>query len=288
MLFQNKTKNIQAWFGVLLVLLGTFLLAMIGYRYASGVLSDRYTIVYGIMYIAFFFIGTSILIWDYFGKVKEENPIGETFFFWENNSSRVFSQLIPVQLGLWILITIMVVLIAVGTGKTLIPVSFQDANPYGEGLLSADVLAFHSVGENLLYVGVYPSFGEEFGIFVMVSIIVFLLGKLWAVPLGKGAKSFLVLTFDAVIGSLVGAWIFTLAHGVSYGQNVQAYVSAFLFEFSMQFFNQTGGIFLSWLPHLVHNSLFTLGLTTAFSIGGVVALSYFIPIYIKKNSGDIL
>jgi len=126
------------------------------------------------------------------------------------------------------------------------------------------------------YQAVHPGFVEETGIyFLIVQPIKFILVMLFAIKRPK-----LMLLFY-LIAAGIGAGVLMQAHRIAYGSDAGAYFGVFLFEFIVQFFNLFSGMFISLIPHIIHNGVVALSFAIAFSIGGVGL--HFYPIWRRKN-----
>lgn len=90
-------------------------------------------------------------------------------------------------------------------------------------------------------------------------------------------------TFIASLGYLVIPG-FMDAHSAAYGANSAAYFKAFIFEFAGQLVNQFTGLFVSWIPHALHNFVVSYFMIAGLSIGGT-ALGVMWLAKIKKKKG---
>jgi hypothetical protein len=93
-----------------------------------------------------------------------------------------------------------------------------------------------------------------------------------------------VVLICALISITAGSALFVFAHSTAYDMNKQAYMSAFIFEWIVQAANQFTGLFISWIPHMLHNAVVVLDQQLAFSIGGsLVGILLFKTDFVKTS-----
>lgn len=203
---------------------------------------------------AFFPITLGVTIMLVIISLMEENGhLNKPFFFNEPRPQTPFKDNVVLKLltGLGLAIVFSVGAIGLGSAIIDIPQPFQQQ-------------AFTQVTEvdKLFFQSVIPGFYEEASIFILVSALTFL-GVLFLRP-----RKLLNLLFIQFGASSVGALVLTQAHRYVYGSDQVAYLGIFLFEVLVQFFNQYTGMFISWIPHIIHNGVVSLNFLVAFSVGG--------------------
>ena len=248
--------------------------AILSFRLAGPEGPTRHTMVYLGISIFSIIASTFMLFIDY-NYNNQQSDTARAFFFWDNNPIRILGQNKTIALFVWIMIAIMVIASSGALGKSVIPIS----NPYEAGTpLTTAELSLHSTGENVLNVGFFPMF-EEFVVFMFESSIILLFMLFLGKTIGK-TLSFFIGLLPAVI---TGALLFTLAHGVSYGADQQAYVAAFTYSVIVMTANFLTGVFASPFIHFLHNtSIVVFGYAIALSIGGMAPNMTF---YLKNKLG---
>lgn len=127
------------------------------------------------------------------------------------------------------------------------------------------------------YSSVIPGFYEDFTWGIILPTLIF--NVLWLILLltlkidvRQSIGSYLGVMMVAILISSIGYGIlipgFATAHKVAYQENIQAYLSAFIFMFIQALIYSITGLFLP-IAHIIHNALFSLGFVIALSIGGV-------------------
>lgn len=145
---------------------------------------------------------------------------------------------------------------------------------------------------NAYLMSVIPGFLEDFAYLIIlpqmvIIILTLLFNAILKIDLRRSVPGSLLLSLlGCFIASLgYGIWLipgFTSSHAI-YGENIPAFLSAFIFGFMQSFIYQITGFFLP-VAHILHNLIYSLGLVTAISIGGIAA-SAFLLIRIKNKEG---
>lgn len=280
----KKNKLFTILFSSTYIIIFFLLLINLVFARGRGFLSEFFLSTYGWMGLVVIVVGLGVFILDLIELFRErESPISRGFFWVESSPYKPLSFSLWAQIGSFVILALLVAFVALGSNQSIVPIN----NPYSVGEITSETLATQSAATNLFYISVYPAFFEEAATFLFISSIVVLIGLIISLMFRDWSLRHnpFVHWFSVIVAVTIGAIRFASAHGLSYGQNLQAYIFAFIYIWIVQFFNQLTGFFGSWLPHLVNNALVSLNLTTAFSIGGVALLMFIIP---KKifNKGD--
>lgn len=255
-------KKISSSYNLIVPLISTILSIIFLFSRATGLITDNY-------YNVFFPIIVAITLFLWGISYLETKPVvNKPFFFNEKMPYSPLSRMpLVAKLGLiGGLLALVFSLGAVGLGSPVIDLP----QPFVQTAYS-QVTQY----DKLFYQSFIPGFFEEAAIFILASAFKFIL---FLTLFKRNPKAFLMIV---LISSALGALILTQAHRIAYGSDQGAYIGIFIFEFVVQFANLFFGIFVSWIPHIIHNAVVTLNFLVAFSIGGV-ALSI-IPIRRKKN-----
>lgn len=265
-----KLNKFNLWYSLSLLFISFFLMLFLAFQYGYGVLSYKFINVYLGLGVAGVFGFALFIFYDYYKNVKKQNAIAATGFISEDAPGRRI--LNGLKIVLPIIFAVVIILFQVGLKSEIVPVPIPyDVAP---GMSMQDALATHGAGTNIFWIGVYPGLYEEMAVFLIVTLLVGFLTLLWRL-LGKrdAFRNPLVLLVNAPVACMIGAFIFAGAHKLSYGTNAQLYTSAWLFEFFAQLINQFTGMFTSFIPHIIHNSLIAGGLLVGLSIGSYVLAS---------------
>jgi len=144
------------------------------------------------------------------------------------------------------------------------------------------------------YSSVIPGFYEDFTWGIILPTLVF--NVLWLILLlslkidvRQGIGSYLGVMLIAILISSIGYGIlipgFATAHKVAYQENIQAYISAFIFMFIQALIYSITGLFFP-IAHIIHNALFSLGYVIALSIGGVSTALIFIKLKERRRLNE--
>lgn len=270
----NKKTIFDIGYTVFLFIIQLILLITFAFQYTSkNITNTKFFIVYGVLGIISLVLIMFSLIFQLIQRRKhEDNELEEaasTIYLSDTVKSRPLSH--PIARISGIAITALIVVVTFLAIGALVPVP----NPYSNEAISKSILEQHPIILNAYNTGVYPGFWEELPIFILINAITMgltiLISKAFHNDeLRHNIAVIIICTFLALI---IGAGTFTLAHAGSYGENnPQAYISAFIFEFSVQTMNQALGIFASFIPHALHNILFVLRTQIVFSIGGIAPI----------------
>lgn len=241
-------------YGMFIASLITIIFIIITLSNSTGLIQPRY---YEIFY--YVFLTATVLSWFVVGFLENNKTTDKVFFFSEARPRFPIFDSIYGKIGAAITLSLMFI---AGLTQGL---SFLDVpQPFVQESFSVI-----SEGSQLFYKFVFqslvPGVGEEFVIFISVCVVAYVLIELLGLKKTIGQ---LILSYS--IASGVGAFILMLAHREAYGSDVSAYVGIFVFEFVVQFANLITGMFISWIPHVIHNYAVVFVLATGFSIGGVV------------------
>jgi len=266
-----KSSKFDFWYSASFFPLTLLLLAFIMFNRGQG-LSTNYLIIYvGLGVVAgLYFLGNMIL--EFTPKYKN-NPISGYGFVSDSNSESFLRMWGVFRFVPHILFAIIIVLSAFA-GQEIIPPPI--AAPFAEevvlsGTISPLKLAFF----NSVPVGIFEDVGTL--IITVVSMLILYFPGRWI--FGESKKiSFAV---RGVIGSIIGATFFTLAHTSAYQQDAGAYIIAWIFAFVNMLITVFTGLFFP-IAHIANNFFWSLG----FFAGGAAIYSFskfmFIPV-IKKN-----
>jgi len=220
----------------------------------------------GLLSVSYF----DVFIWPTIGVIgivlianwmEGQQKLNKIFAFNENS---LFVKQTPVKLLIGIGLAVLFSLGAIGLGSAIIDIP----QPFTEQSLS-----LVSDLDRIYYQSIHPGFVEEALIlFLIVQPIKFI-----GLAFFKWSKKNIILLY--LIASAIGAGVLTQAHRIVYGSDNAAILAIFLFETVVQFFNLFTGMFISWIPHIVHNGVVSLNFLVAFSVGGV---SFIAPIFIKR------
>lgn len=141
------------------------------------------------------------------------------------------------------------------------------------------------------YSSIIPGFYEDFTWGIILPTLIF--NFLWLILLltlkvdaRQSIGSYLGVMLIAILISSIGYGIlipgFATAHTVAYQENIQAYISAFIFMFIQALLYSITGLFLP-IAHIIHNALFSLGYVIAFSIGGVSTALIFLRLKNRRR-----
>ena len=141
------------------------------------------------------------------------------------------------------------------------------------------------------YSSVIPGFYEDFTWGIILPTLIF--NVLWLILLltlkvdvRQGIASYIGVMLIAILISSIGYGIlipgFATAHTVAYQENIQAYISAFIFMFIQALLYSITGLFFP-ITHILHNALFSLGYVIALSIGGVSTALIFIKLKKRRR-----
>ena len=141
------------------------------------------------------------------------------------------------------------------------------------------------------YSSVIPGFYEDFTWGIILPTLIF--NVLWLILLltlkvdvRQGIASYIGVMLIAILISSIGYGIlipgFATAHTVAYQENIQAYISAFIFMFFQALLYSITGLFFP-ITHILHNALFSLGYVIALSIGGVSTALIFIKLKKRRR-----
>jgi hypothetical protein len=160
---------------------------------------------------------------------------------------------------------------------------------------SAQVQEAYSVSplKQAYFISVPVGFVEEGIIMLLIEVLVLIgvlaylilmlaLKKPLKVPAFVHIILIVIATFIASIGYSAIVPGFTDAHSAAYQANMAAYAKAFVFEFTGQLVNQFTGVFLSWIPHAMHNFIVSYFMIAGLAIGGT-ALGIFWLAKVQKR-----
>lgn len=255
-----KLKNSR--YGLFILLISVILTIAFLFSRANNFLTEQY-------FNAFFPITIGVTIMFFLINLMEQNGgLSKPFFFNEARPSPIGNNT-PLKLSIGIMLAAVFSIGAIGLGSAIIdlPQPFQQQ-------------AFSQVTDydKIYYQAVIPAFFEEGAIFVITSAVSFLTLSIMRV---RKASSILM---SYLIAAGVGAAILTQAHRFVYGSDVGAFLGIFIFEFVVQFFNLFTGMFVSWIPHLIHNGVVSLNFLVAFSVGGV---AFLVPVIARWKNAKV-
>lgn len=144
------------------------------------------------------------------------------------------------------------------------------------------------------YSSIIPGFYEDFTWGIILPTLIF--NVLWLILLlsvkvdvRQNIGSYLGVMLIAILISSIGYGIlipgFATAHKVAYQENIQAYISAFVFMFIQALLYSITGLFFP-IAHIIHNALFSLGFVIAFSIGGVSSAIIFLKLKKRRRLNE--
>jgi hypothetical protein len=252
---------------IIVILLGLFMI----FQYGSKTITNPTFFIVYVSLGGFGFLGMIMVvffqIFDKKHESEEEEAVASAAFISDSSPTRMLSH--PIARLLVVLFLVVFVLVIVSAaGKNIIPVY----NPYGSEPISKSILESHPFLLNAFNIGFYPGLYEELPIFIMINFIILALS--WPLSalltrLGLQVKrnNVVLLLFCSIIAISIGAGVFTFAHGRAYDMNTQAYISAYAFEWIVQAANQATGLFISWIPHIIHNISYVAVQTISLSIG---------------------
>lgn len=139
-----------------------------------------------------------------------------------------------------------------------------------EGVSEQLAVEQFGIGQTILSIGIIPAYTEDmasFGISVFLTIafllVIYSLGVATRAKWFKITPPFIVIAI--LISCPIAALIFSQAHEIVAGQNIQFLFAAWIFQTINLYVIWFTGLFIP-LAHIIHNSVFALGLTTALSI----------------------
>jgi hypothetical protein len=102
---------------------------------------------------------------------------------------------------------------------------------------------------------VIPGIFEEFLSFSIITFMTLILSAITALIRGDASlmEEGAVVWFWRTVLCLTDGFYFSYAHAQYIGDGAMS-AWAVIFEFSVQMLNQAGGVFVSWIPHVMHNS----------------------------------
>lgn len=245
----------RALLSAMAVLMGVIVLVGLILRYAQGDMSKEFFIFYMALGLFSIFMGVIAFVVDFAVKrLRSDSLLAKAFFIFEQSTLRPGSLFLPIPFILAGIFSLVIVVLVASTSASVFPV----ANPYSASLtLDTASLEGKGVVAPLFDGAVVPGVFEEMAIFFAIQATIgFVLFGIWLL---LGRRDDLVqhpfIYWFVAIGS-IAVWSigFSLAHG-RYGGNSEAFVFAFVFEFVVQTVNQVTGSFVSWIPHVVHNSM---------------------------------
>lgn len=277
------TKNNKTRFSTIytlsLFLFAISIITLIALEPGFGITNDnqdRVNKIYlGIATLAALLSLAALVLDKFYNKEDDDDDEDNvrSFFFYDNSKYRILGgKNIALAIGVWILITILILSAAGALGSSVIPIT----NIYSEGA-STDMLANHAWWENI-YNYAFKACLEDFAIFALEASIIFIVGLLLrkAFKIGKTAS----YAIGLLIALPVGAAIFLNAHSVAYGADQGAYAAAFTYMIIVMAANFLTGLFLSPVVHLLHNaSVITFSLS--------IALTLAVGLYFPKKRGAL-
>jgi len=242
--------------------------AVMALRFAGEGQPTRHTIVYFAV-SAFSMVASAFMLFIDYNYNNKGSETARAYFFWDESPVRILGINKGVGAFIWIAVAVLVIASSGVLGKSVIPIQ----NPYDFGSpLNQASLNQHSTFQNVVNVGFFPMF-EEVPILLFVSSIMLLFMLALSKPLGR-ITAFIIGLLPSVIA---GAFLFTFAHGVSYGADQAAYVAAFVYSVVVMLANLLTGMFMSPLIHFLHNtSIVVFGYAIALSLSGVAPNALFI------------
>lgn len=250
-------------YGLVIASLMTIISIIFFFSRSNGLISESY-------YTAFFpiTIGALILTWLVVAIIETKTRTNKIFFFNEKRYQVPFFENTSIKIMTGLLLAVFFAASAIGLGSAIIDIP----QPFNQESFS-QVTAF----DKFYYQAIHPGFVEELGIFLLVSVLSYIIILLFNFKrLGQ-----IILAY--IISSGIGAGVLTQAHRIVYGSDSGAYLGVFIFEWVVQFFNMLTGSFISWIPHIAHNGVVALNFLVAFSIGGVALLGHYFIIRRIQN-----
>lgn len=263
------TKNFTLYYTVFFIILSLAGISLLLFNYTHGnIANENFVIIYSVIWGFSFILGLFSLLWLF---VRKDSFVNFDDYSLVKNPG--------IKLLIWGVVTILLGFVVSGVGQSLLP---EPINPYSAlKPLSSEILSTHTTGQNLFYIAFFPMM-EEAMVYGLTLALAFGFLGLFSLLFKKNFfKSKLMFLGSGIFGAGISSALFSWAHGLSYGLDQSAYVSAFFFEFIMQILNLATGLFLSWLPHFVNNAIVVVSLGIGFVIGGSALYVY--PLFKKKN-----
>lgn len=251
-------------------------LIILGFLYtANAITNEAYFIAYISLGVITVTLSGIIVFYQIFDRIRNsqiEKSLASSLFFSDTSKQRILSNPLS-RIGAVIIVLLVLTISTFGLGQVV-----NVPNPYSGESLTKSVLESNPIILNLFGVGWVPGFFEELGPHVLASMIVLILTVLLPFVFIRDENkrreirsNTLIFLVAAFIGVVFASALFTYAHNLAYGLNGTAYLQAFIFEATVQFLNQVTGLFISWLPHIMHNSIVVFLKTQSFAIGGTFA-----------------
>lgn len=263
----DEVKRKKQLTSVLIILAGLFVAAILSLQYGRGEIDKAYFNFY--MWLAGLSIAHGVIVnlVDY-SFADKDNSLAKALFLYDHNS--------PLRPGssfsLWVWFSAATILgLVLLFSTTLSSYSvYSVPSPYAFGVEPLAVQG-HNFFTNIFFGAIVPGLFEEWVVFAGIQALQsFVLLGLTIPQLTRNiarSHAFYYLVMLVTTGAVAYFAVqFSTAHG-RYGGNEPVFVYAFGFEFIVQLLNQMGGAFVSWIPHILHNSGVVSSQTMALLVG---------------------
>lgn len=252
-----------------MIILGALIVASIFVlRYGQGEVDKGYFNLYMWFAVLSILHGVIVLLVDYTFAEKENTLAKALYLYDHDNPLRPFSNM---SMWIWFVAALFLGVILFASIALNSFSLYNLPNAYSFGVEPLNVQG-HSFLSNLLYGAIIPGLFEEWivfaGIQALTSIIIFAFALSESTKSIAKSNAFYLVMVLLVAGGVTAyyAYEFSTAHG-RYGGNEPVFLYAWGFEFTVQLINQLGGQFVSWIPHILHNSGVVSNQTMALMVG---------------------
>jgi len=278
------TRIFNAGYTVAMLLISLLIGISIPFLFTAGIISNEtYFSIYGLLgVLAIVGFGLMVLyhVFDTIRQSPLEAAVASKLFVADTAPERILSNPLA-RIGSVLALILFLVLATVLSPQSLVDVP----NPYAAGTVTQTVLDAHPLLTNLHTVAIIPGFFEEAAIFFLTNaLILTLTGILLLFGLKSLTKNLIIFLLLVTISVTATSLLFSVGHHLAYGGNLAASVSAFFFSWLVQFVNQLTGLFLSWIPHFLHNTIVIVKLQSGFVIGGAFLTTQAPALALASNS----